>query len=84
LLGLRKKRRVYHLRKKGQATPEEYRGLVRLCREEIRNVKAQLEIRLVTTVRDKKMFLQIHPQQKEGQGETPSLIGCEGEHCQQG
>jgi len=29
LLGLRKKRRVYHLWKKGQATQEEHRGLVR-------------------------------------------------------
>jgi len=35
LLGLRKKRRVYHLWKKGQVTQEEYRGLVRSCREEI-------------------------------------------------
>jgi len=29
LLGLWKKRRVYHLWKKGQVTQEEYRGLVR-------------------------------------------------------
>jgi len=35
LLRLRKKRRVYHLRIKGQATQEEYRALVRSCREEI-------------------------------------------------
>jgi len=61
LLGLRKKRGVYHLWKKGQTTQEEYRGLVRSCREEIRKAKAQLELRLATVVRDnKKMFLQIH------------------------
>jgi len=57
LLGLRKKRRVYHLWKKGQVTQEEYRGLVRSCREDIRKVKAQLELRVATVVRDKKMFL---------------------------
>jgi len=43
-----KKRRVYHLWKKGQATQEEYRGLVRSFREEIRKAKAQLELRLDT------------------------------------
>jgi len=40
LLRLGKKRRVYHLRKKGQATQEEYRDLVRSYREEIRKAKA--------------------------------------------
>ena len=51
LLGLRKKRRVYHLWKKGQV---KYRELVRSCREEIRNAKAQLELRLATVARDNK------------------------------
>jgi len=79
LLGLRRKRRVYHLWKKGQATQEEYRGLVWSCREEIRKATAQLELRLATVVRDNKiMFLQIHQQLKESQGESPSLIGCGG------
>jgi len=32
LLGVRKKRRVYHFRKKGQTTQEEYRDLIRSCR----------------------------------------------------
>jgi len=54
LLGLRKNRRVYHLWKKGQVTQEEYRGLARSCREEIRKAKAQLELRLATVIRDKK------------------------------
>jgi len=52
LLGLRKRRRVYQLWKKGQATQEVYRALVRSCREEIRKAKAQLELRLATVVRD--------------------------------
>jgi len=61
LLGLRKKRRVYHLWKKEQTTQKEYRGLVRSCREEIRKAKAQLELKLATVVRDsKKCFIQIH------------------------
>jgi len=56
LLGLRKKRRVYHLWKNGQATQEEYRGLVMSCRGEIRKAKAQLELRLVTVVSDNKKY----------------------------
>jgi len=56
----------------------EYRGLDRSCREEIRNTKAQLELTLTGVARDnKKRFLQLYQQQKEGQGESPSLIGCE-------
>jgi len=35
-------------------SPEEYRGLIRSCREEIRKAKAQLELRLATVVRDNK------------------------------
>jgi len=54
LLGLRKKRRVYHLWKRRQATQEEYRGLFRSCREEIRKAKVHLELRLATVVRDNK------------------------------
>ena len=48
LLGLGKKRRVYQVWKKGQGTQEEYRALVRSCREEIKKAKAQLELRLAT------------------------------------
>ena len=54
LLGLRKKRRVYHLWKKGQVTQEAYRGLIKSCREEIRKAKAQLELRLAIIVKDNK------------------------------
>ncbi|KAF1444227.1 hypothetical protein FQV21_0013191, partial [Spheniscus demersus] len=54
LQGLRKKRRVYHLWKKGQATQGEYRDLVRSCREEMRKAKAQLERNLAAVVKDNK------------------------------
>ncbi|KAK0674931.1 LIN1 transcriptase, partial [Pygoscelis papua] len=54
LLGLRKKRRVYRLWMKGQATQEEYRDLVRSCREEMRKAKAQLERNLAAVVKDNK------------------------------
>jgi len=75
-----KNRRVYHLWKKGQATQKEYKGLVRLCREEIRKAKAQLEIRLATVARDnKKMFLQTHQQQKRGPGRVCIPYQMQGE-----
>ncbi|KAM9590842.1 uncharacterized protein ACIBXB_005891 [Morphnus guianensis] len=54
LLGVKKKRRVYHLWKKGRVTWEEYRDLVRSCREEIRKAKAQLELNLAAIVRENK------------------------------
>jgi len=37
-------------------TQEEYKGLVRSCREEIKKAKAQLELRLATVVRDNKKY----------------------------
>jgi len=54
LLGLRQKRRDNHFWKKVQTTEEEYRDLVRPCREEIRKAISQLELRLTTLVRDNK------------------------------
>ena len=56
LLERRKKIRVYCFWKKGKADQEEYRGLVRSCREEIRKAKAQLEFSLATVLREKKFF----------------------------
>ncbi|KAK4818458.1 hypothetical protein QYF61_013664 [Mycteria americana] len=53
-LELRKKRRVHDLWKKGQATREDYKDVVRLCREKIRSAKAQLELSLATTIKDNK------------------------------
>ncbi|KAK4826490.1 hypothetical protein QYF61_009563 [Mycteria americana] len=50
-LELRKKRRVYDLWKKGQATQENHKDVVRLCREKIRSTKAQLELNLATAIK---------------------------------
>ncbi|KAK4831891.1 hypothetical protein QYF61_020038 [Mycteria americana] len=56
-LELRKKRRrVYDLWKKGQATQEDYRGVGRLCREKIRRAKAEPELNLATAVKDNKKY----------------------------
>jgi len=79
LLGLRKKRRVYHLWKKGQATPEEYRGLIRLCREEIRKAKAQLELKLATVIRDnKKCFYKYINNKKNAKESLHPLLDVRG------
>ncbi|KAK4822673.1 hypothetical protein QYF61_019040 [Mycteria americana] len=53
-LELRKKRRVYDLWKKGQVSQEDYKGVVRLCREKIRRDKAELELNLAAAVKDNK------------------------------
>jgi len=74
LLGLRKKRRVYHLRKKGQETQEEYRGLVRSCREEITKAKAQLELRLATVVSDNKKYFYKYVNNKKRAKESLHLF----------
>ncbi|GAB0180778.1 hypothetical protein GRJ2_000543100 [Grus japonensis] len=54
LAGTRKKRRVYDLWKKGQATQEDYKDVLRLCREKIRKTKAQLELNLATAIKENK------------------------------
>jgi len=74
LRGLRKKRRIYHLWKKGQATQEEYRDLVRSCREEIIKAKAQLEHRLATVVRDNKKCFYKYISNKKGAKENLYLL----------
>ncbi|KAK4817985.1 hypothetical protein QYF61_004098 [Mycteria americana] len=49
-LELREKKRVYNLWNKGQASQENYKGVVRLCREKIRRAKAELELNLAAAV----------------------------------
>ncbi len=51
---IQEKKRVYGLWKKGQATQEDYKDVVRLCREKIRRAKAQLELNLATVIKDNK------------------------------
>ncbi|KAK4823476.1 hypothetical protein QYF61_002523 [Mycteria americana] len=54
-LEVRKKRRVYDLWKKQQATQEDYKNVMRLHREKIRRAKAQLELNLATAIKDNKI-----------------------------
>ena len=51
-LELRNKRKVYGLWNRGQATHEDCKYIVKLCREKIRKDKAQLELNLVIKVKD--------------------------------
>ncbi|KAK4832789.1 hypothetical protein QYF61_025657 [Mycteria americana] len=48
------KKGVYDLWKKGQATQEDYKDVMRLCREKSRRSKAQLELNLATAIKDNK------------------------------
>jgi len=60
LAGTQKKMRIYELWKKRQATRENCKGVVRLCREKIRRAKAQLELNLASAVKgDKNVYINI-------------------------
>jgi len=64
-----------------QVTQEECSGLVRSCREERQKPSCNSGWPLI---KGQNIFLQIPQQKKEGQGESTTVIGCEGEYCQQG
>jgi len=63
---LRNKGEVYGVWKREQATYEDYKYTVKLCREKIRKAKTQLELNLATKVKDnnkyfyKYIFIYIH------------------------
>ena len=54
LAELRWKRKVHGMWKEAQATWEEYRNVVRACREATRKAKAHLELKLARDVRNNK------------------------------
>jgi len=54
LAELKCKRKVYGMWKEGQATWEEYRNIVRACREATRKVKAHLRLNLAREIKDNK------------------------------
>jgi len=54
LAEIRWKRRVHGMWKEGQATWEEYRNVVRACRDETRKVKAHPELKLARDVKNNK------------------------------
>ena len=51
---LQKKKRVYVLWKKGQATWGDYKEVAKVCREEVRKAKAQTQLRLATAIKENK------------------------------
>ncbi|KAK4827186.1 hypothetical protein QYF61_015148 [Mycteria americana] len=72
-LELRKKRRVYNLWKKGQASQEDYKGVARLCREKIRRAKAELDLNLAAAVKDnKKHFFKYISSKRRAKGNLSS------------
>jgi len=63
LAELRWKRKVHGMWKEGQAAGEEYRNVVRACRDATRKAKAHLELKLARDVRCQKQqegLLQVH------------------------
>ena len=60
LVGTQEKRRVYKIWKKGQATQEDNKDVVKLCREKIRRTKAQLELDLATIIKNNKKYFNKH------------------------
>ena len=51
-LDIKNKTDVYGLWKSGQGTYDDYRYVVKLCREKIRKAKAQLELNLATKIKE--------------------------------
>ena len=51
---LRTQKRLLHLWTEGQATQEIFKHVVRSCRKKIREVKAQVRLNLVASVKDNK------------------------------
>jgi len=66
LVELRQKRKVYGMWKEGQATWEEYRKVVKACRDAMRKAKVHLELNLARDVKDnnKGFFKYISSKQK--------------------
>ncbi|KAK4830972.1 hypothetical protein QYF61_014431 [Mycteria americana] len=64
---------------KGQGTQEEYRDLIKSCREKIRKAKAQLELNLATVVTDnEKCFYKYSNNKKRAKENLPPLLDVGG------
>ena len=60
-------------------TQEDYKDVVRLCREKIRKAKAQLELKLAATVKDnKKCFYKCISDKRRARENLPPLLAVEG------
>ena len=75
LVELRQKRKVYGMWKEGQATWEEYRKVVKACRDAMRKAKVHLELNLARDVKDnnKGFFKYISSKQKTRDNVGPLL-----------
>jgi len=75
LVELRWKRKAHGMWKEGQATWEEYRNVVRACRDATRKAKAHLELKLARNVRNNKkgFFNYISSKQKTRDNVGPLL-----------
>ncbi|NXQ07519.1 LIN1 transcriptase, partial [Vidua macroura] len=72
---LKNKRRMYHLWKEGQVSQEIFKGAARACRKKIREVKAQFELKMVTSVQDnKKCFYNYINGKRKGKINLCSLL----------
>lgn len=73
---LEQKKKVYEVQKKGLATLEEYKNIVRACRDAVRRVKAHLELNLAREVKDNKkgLFLSISITKRRQGNEMGSLV----------
>ncbi|PKU33936.1 glycerol kinase [Limosa lapponica baueri] len=61
--------------KKGLATWEKYRSIVRVCRDAMRNVKAQLELNMARDVKDnKKGFFKYISSKRKTRENVSSLL----------
>ncbi|XP_053914607.1 hyccin isoform X2 [Cuculus canorus] len=74
-----KKKKLYVLWRKGQASWVDYRDKVRSCREKIRRAKAQLELKLAKSVKDNiKSFYKYINRKRRTRQNIQSLVDAEG------
>ncbi|NXH24775.1 PO11 protein, partial [Myiagra hebetior] len=74
-----KKEGVYLTLKEGQVSQEMFKGVARACREKLREAKAQLELKLATSVKDnKKYFYKYINSKSKGKDNLHSLLDAEG------
>ena len=78
-LDLKSQRKVCGLWKSGQATSEDYRYVVKLCREKKRKAKAQLELSLATRAKEnRKCFYKHINSKRKARENVHPLLDAEG------
>lgn len=74
-LRLQEKKRIYLLWKKGRATQKEYKEVVKICREKIRQAKARLELNLAARVKgNEKLFYKYFNSKRRTRENLHSLL----------